>query len=252
MRPGRRSPARRRADPGEGPGRVHRGHPHDVGHGGDGRLGAVVRQPPWCGRLRGAGAIIVGKTNLPEIGHPPRHRARPLRPGAQPVGHDAHARRLVRRQRRRGGLGHGVVRAWQRRRRLDPHPCLLLRARGAEADPRAAFAGRPSSPRLVGLRDRGRASRATCTAPPSASTSSPGTSRATPTGRLHPRPRSWTPSGGSRARFGSRSPPPRRTAFPSTGLRGGRTRDGRAARVDGPPGAGGGRSRRTRATSRTS
>src|SRR6266513_2087553 len=70
-------------------------------------------------RLRAAGAIVVGKTNLPELGILPV--SEPLRFG--------------------GGRGHGRDRARQRRRRLDPHSGLVLRARWAQAKPRTCVLG---------------------------------------------------------------------------------------------------------------
>ena len=78
-------------------------------------------------------------------GHPARDRARALRPGPQPVGHDAHDRRLLGRERRRGGLRHGPGRPRERRRRLDPHPGLVLRPRRPQAEPRSRVARARSS-----------------------------------------------------------------------------------------------------------
>ena len=70
----------------------------------------------------------------------PDHRAARLRPDAQPVGHDALARRFERRLGGRGRLRHGAGRARQRRRRLDPHPRQRLRAGRPEAVARADLA----------------------------------------------------------------------------------------------------------------
>ena len=69
------------------------------------------------------------------------HRARGVRPDAQPVGHDAHDRRVERRVGGGGRERHGRGRARERRRRLDPHPRELLRARRAEAVARPHVAG---------------------------------------------------------------------------------------------------------------
>ena len=53
-------------------------------------------------RLRAAGAVLIGKTNLPELAIIGATEG-PLRDHPQPVGPRAHRRRLERRQRRRGG-----------------------------------------------------------------------------------------------------------------------------------------------------
>ena len=88
-------------------------------------------------------------------GHPARHRARPLRPRPQPVGHVAHARRLLGRERRRGGVRHGAGRPRERRRRLDPHPGVVLRPGRPQAEPRPRVA-RAGVQRVRGRgRDRG-------------------------------------------------------------------------------------------------
>ena len=64
------------------------------------------------------------------------HRARVVRPDAQPVEARPHARRLERRLRGRGRERHGPGRARQRRRRVDPHPGVVLWARRPQADAR--------------------------------------------------------------------------------------------------------------------
>ena len=54
----------------------------------------------------------------------------------EPVGAGVVARRLQRRLRRRHGRRHGPLRHGHRRRRLDPHPRVVLRALRAQADQR--------------------------------------------------------------------------------------------------------------------
>ena len=68
------------------------------------------------------------------------HRVAQLGRHPQPLGPRAHAGRLERRQRRRGGRRPGRRRARHRRRRLDPHPRRLLRPVRAEAPARARLA----------------------------------------------------------------------------------------------------------------
>ena len=83
-------------------------------------------------RLRDGGLRDRRHDDAARVRDPAGHRGARLRPDAQPVGPRAHARRLLRR-RRGGGRGrHGAGRARQRRRRLDPHPGRLLRARRAK------------------------------------------------------------------------------------------------------------------------
>ena len=53
-------------------------------------------------RLRDAGAVILGKTTLPELAICGFTESKTLGHHPQPVGHRPHARRLERRQRRRG------------------------------------------------------------------------------------------------------------------------------------------------------
>ena len=230
-RAGRRPPARRRADRDQGPGPAHRGRAHHLGHGSAWRSGSRRSDSALVRRLREAGAIIVGKTNTPELGILPVTEPDALRPRPQPVGHLAHAGRLLRRQRRGRRVGHGPDRARQRRRRLDPHPGFVLRARGAEAQPRARLARARwrSSSAASGSTA---ASAAPSPTPRSCSTSSPATSPATPTGRPH-RPRPFADAarrapGALRIAFTTESPHRRAGA---RGLCRGCAGDGGAARV---------------------
>ena len=86
-------------------------------------------------RHRAAGLVIAGRTNSPELGSVPDHRAAGVGRDPQPVGHRPHSRRIERRCGGRGRVGHGAVRPRQRRRRIDPHPRIVLRARRAQAEP---------------------------------------------------------------------------------------------------------------------
>ena len=65
------------------------------------RAARSARDAEVVRRLRAAGAIIVGKTLVPEMTMLPGDRHHHLRLGAQPVGPDAHAGRVQRRQRAR-------------------------------------------------------------------------------------------------------------------------------------------------------
>ncbi|CAA9377019.1 MAG: Putative amidase amiC, partial [uncultured Nocardioides sp.] len=104
--------------------------------------------PPRVGRVRG-GARGRRRRLRPDV---PRHRAapprqdpalgvrllrrgrpRPAGPGAQPVEHRPLRRRLLGRVRRPGGRRRRTHRPRQRRRRLDPHPGVGQRPRGAQA-----------------------------------------------------------------------------------------------------------------------
>ena len=93
-------------------------------------------------RLREAGAVVIGKTNTPELGLRPttenaRYGAHP-----EPLAHRPLERRLVGRQRSGGRLGNGRARGRQRPRRVDPDTGVVLRARGAQAQ-RGARLDRP-------------------------------------------------------------------------------------------------------------
>ncbi len=104
-------------------------------HGGPARADAEVVR-----RLRAAGAVVIGKTNVPELTHLAVHRDGDVRRDAQPVGSAARARRLERRQRRGGRRRSRRRGARLRRRGLDPHPGGVVRAVRAEAAARARIA----------------------------------------------------------------------------------------------------------------
>ena len=94
-----------------------------------------------------------GRTNTPEFGPITAGREPPLRAHAQPLGPGPHAGRVQRRRRRRGGRGHVPDGPRQRRRRLDPHPRLVLRPRRPQAQPRPRP---PLGAVVAGRRRRGR------------------------------------------------------------------------------------------------
>ena len=95
-------------------------------------------------RLKDAGFVIVGTTTLPEYGILPTSEARIFGPTRNPwdLG------RLLRWLGGGSGQRHGAGGPRQRRRWLDPHPRRLLRAGGAQAQPRAHIRG-PGTRRLL-------------------------------------------------------------------------------------------------------
>ena len=114
-------------------------------------------------RLRAAGAIPIGITNVPELMIFPWTATERQRDHPQPVEPRAHAGRLVGRLGGAVAAGTGRGRDGVRRRRLDPDPGRLLRAGGDEADPRpgAVATRRPGVAGAVGLRGAGADGRAT-------------------------------------------------------------------------------------------
>ena len=95
-------------------------------------------------RMREAGFVIVGKTNMPEFGILPVTESRRFGPARNPWDTD----------RTPGGssggaaaavaAGDAAARPRQRRRRLDPDPGVVLRARRPEAHARAHLAAAPT------------------------------------------------------------------------------------------------------------
>ena len=108
-----------------------------MGHGRPRRLGARRSTPPWCA---GCAARARSSSARPTSPSSASCRSPSRRASARRATRGTPARtrrRLVSGgSRRRGGGRHGADRARQRRRRLDPHPRLVLRARRAEAQPR--------------------------------------------------------------------------------------------------------------------
>ncbi len=88
---------------------------------------------PTTGKLREAGAILIGKTTLSELAIWPFTETEALGRDPQPLGPHADLRRVERRLRRgrRGGPRRRGLRL--RRGRVDPHPRRLQRALRAEA-----------------------------------------------------------------------------------------------------------------------
>ena len=185
-RPRRPAPAGRRADRDQGPHRAHRGP-------ADRQRQPLARRLGARRRLRAGGAAARGRRDRrrqdqhARVGDAARHRARALRPGAQPVGPGADHRRLLGRQRRRGRGRHG------RRSRTATTPA----ARSASRRPAAASSGssRPASAcRSAPSWPRSRASastacsRARCATPRSRSTCSRATGPSTPLGPPLPPP----------------------------------------------------------------
>ena len=91
-------------------------------------------------RFRAAGLVFIGKTNTPELAIGPTTEPRLFGPTRKPVEYRAYARRIERRS-GGGGLGPGGADGpRQRRRRLDPHPRVVLRSGGTEAEPGTGLA----------------------------------------------------------------------------------------------------------------
>ena len=92
-------------------------------------------------RMERAGAIFVGKTNSPVVRVPRHLRQLSVRAVEEPLRSDEEYRRILRRQRRRGRGGSLAALRGHRRRRLDPHPVLLVRRLRLQAVLRARAAG---------------------------------------------------------------------------------------------------------------
>ncbi len=90
-------------------------------------------------RVRAAGAVIIGKTNVPELVHLPLHRVRHLGCHAQPVGSAARAGRFERWQRRGGGRRLGGRGAGGRWSGIDSDTGGVVRAVRPEASARSCL-----------------------------------------------------------------------------------------------------------------
>ena len=105
-------------------------------------------------RLKAAGAVILGKTNVPEFGYSGASHNAVFEATRNPWNPETLPRRLQRGLGRRGGGGRRAARGRQRRRRLGPYPVVLLRARGGQGvdgagaalPPVAATSATPASP----------------------------------------------------------------------------------------------------------
>ena len=130
----------RRAPPSAGPADDGEGEPqrrrpaHHLGQ--PARSAAAPRRQTSIGvaRLKAAGAVILGKTNVPPFLADWQSQQPGLRPHLQPLGPDPLAGRLFGRQRRGAGGRHGPAGVRLGHRRLDPDPGRLLRGLRPQAD----------------------------------------------------------------------------------------------------------------------
>ena len=101
-------------------------------------------------RLRRAGLVILGKTSTPEFGMAPAWEPVLFGPARNPWDPQRSTSGVQRRLGRRGGVGHGAVRARQRPGRLAAVPGVGVRAVRPQADPGA----QPARARVRGRRRR--------------------------------------------------------------------------------------------------
>ena len=94
------------------------------------------RTRPPIARLKAAGAIIIGKTNLHEFAFGTTSEESAFGPVRNPHDASRSAGGLERRRRRRPRDGHVLWRAWHRYRRVDPHPVGGLRHGRPQGDGR--------------------------------------------------------------------------------------------------------------------
>ena len=196
--------------------------------------------------MKGAGFVVLGKSEHAGVRDHARHGVRAERRVPQPVGHLAHARRLIGRRGGGGRRGRAAARARLGRRRLGPHPGRRAAAssgssRRAGASPprpyverlaravaeRAALGHRPRR-RGVPRRDRGlRAGRRALGAPAGAAVPRGGRRRPGPAAdRVHGRAADAAPGRPAPRRRGARARPtrsPRSATTSSSGRRRGST-----------------------------
>ena len=103
--------------------------------------GARTRTPGWPRACARRASCPWARPTRPSSGILPTTEPLAYGPTRNPWDTRPLHRGLERRLGRRGGLGHGAACARERRRRLDPHPRLLLRPRRAQAHARARLAG---------------------------------------------------------------------------------------------------------------
>ena len=96
-------------------------------------------------RLESAGAIVVGKTNVPVLLARLSKFQPNLRDDEQSVGPDANAWGIDRRRRRRAGRGPWLSDSRQRYRRLHPRSCAFLRCVRPQTIARTRQHGRTSA-----------------------------------------------------------------------------------------------------------
>ena len=104
--------------------------------------------PPWSRALARGRHRDAGQAQLRRVRDGLGQRELGLRPGAQPVGPDAHARRLLGRHRRRRGRAPAAGRHRHRHRRLDPPAGRFSRRHRHQADLRRVLALRHDRLRL--------------------------------------------------------------------------------------------------------
>ena len=125
-------------------------------YGGLGNTTPATRDAEVVRRLRAAGAVIVGKTNMPEFGSVPYTESDAFGADPQPLGPDALAGRVEWRQRGRSGHRDGGGGDGRRRRRVDPDPGRLLRALRAQAPAGTGHHGAGAAPVVGAGRRPGR------------------------------------------------------------------------------------------------
>jgi amidase len=97
-------------------------------YGSDALSTPAAKDAEVVSRLRAAGAVIIGKTNVPELMMLPITESKTFRATRNPVGHRADAGRQQRRQRRRGRGRPGATGGGFGRGRINPHSVDLVRA----------------------------------------------------------------------------------------------------------------------------